>query len=414
MADPQSVSRAMLAERARALQDQMIEWRRKIHRYPELGFQEFQTAATVQKVLTGLDIENHSGIAKTGVIGQIFGGEGPVVALRADMDALPVQEINGTDYDSTRPGIMHACGHDSHTAMLLGAATILKELSDSGDLPGSVRLLFQPSEEWQDDEGKSGGMRMVEEGALDGVDAIFGLHIDPAKPVGVVSTRPGPMMAAADTFRVVIRGDGGHAARPHETIDTIALAGLVINTIHHLVSRRLDPLESGVVTIGTIHGGTVENIIPDQVSMTGTLRSFTPEGRQKLFDELPKACRIIEPLGGKVEIEIIPGYPPTINNPFATEVMNSAAVSIVGEKQVLESPMYMGSEDFSFMAQVVPGCYLALGTHDQSWGEDYCELHQPNLRMAESALPIGAAILAASAIEWIEQCQAPSSPGGIQ
>ncbi|MBP1693092.1 MAG: peptidase family protein [Chloroflexi bacterium] len=414
MADNKAVSREMLTVRARALQDQMIEWRRKIHRYPELGFQEFQTAATVQKVLTDLGIENHSGIAKTGVIGQIFGGEGPVIALRADMDALPIQEINGTDYDSSRPGIMHACGHDSHTAMLLGAAMILKELSDSGNLPGNVRLLFQPSEEWQDEEGKSGGMRMVDEGALDGVDAVFGLHVDPANPVGLVSTRPGPMMAAADTFKIVIRGNGGHAARPHEAIDVIALAGLVINTIHHLVSRRLDPLEAGVVTIGTIHGGTVDNIIPDHVTMTGTLRSFTPESRQKLFDELPNACKIVEPLGGKVEIQIIPGYPPTINNPFATEVMKYAAVSIVGEEHVLQSPMYMGSEDFSFMAQVVPGCYLSLGTHDQSWGEDYCQLHQPNLRLAENAMPIGAAILAASALEWMEQCQAPFSPGGVR
>ncbi len=243
---------------------------------------------------------------------------------------------------------------------------------------------------------------MVEEGALDGVQAVFGLHIDPATPVGVVSTRSGPMLAAADTFKTVIRGNGGHAARPHETVDTIAMAGLVINAIHHLVSRRLNPLESGVVTIGTIHGGTVDNIIPDQVTMTGTLRSFTPESRQTLFNELPKACRIVESLGAKVEVNIFPGYPPTVNDEKATNIMKSAAEAIVGKEKFLESPMYMGSEDFSFMAQRVPGCFLSLGTHDPAWGEDYCQLHQPNTRISEKALPIGAAILVSSALEWME------------
>jgi amidohydrolase len=403
MMESAPVSRQYLLERACELQDQLTAWRRKIHRYPELGFREYKTAAAVQQVLTELGIENQSGIAKTGVIGQVFGNEGPVVALRADMDALPIQEINGTDFDSLNPGIMHACGHDAHTAMLLGAAVIIKELADDHQLPGSIRLLFQPSEEWQDEDGKSGAMRMIEEGALDGVNAVFGLHIDPAKPVGIVSTRPGPMLAAADTFKVVIRGNGGHAARPHETVDTIAMAGMVINAIHHLISRRLDPLESGVVTIGTIHGGTVDNIIPDQVTMTGTLRSFTPEGRRTIFEELPKACRIVEALGAKVEIKLTEGYPPTVNDELATLRMKSAAGAIVGEERVLESPMFMGSEDFSFMAQRVPGCFLSLGTHDPDWKDDYCQLHQPNTRLSERALPIGTAILVSAALEWMAQ-----------
>lgn len=396
------IDRRDLLTRAKALNNQMIAWRRQIHRNPELGFNEYQTAALVQSVLHDFGIENHGGIAKTGVLGQIFGGEGPLVALRADMDALPIQEINGTMFDSVNEGIMHACGHDAHTAMLLGAANILKGLADEGLLIGNVRLLFQPSEEWQDEDGKSGGMRMVEEGALEGVVAVFGLHVDPENPVGVVSTRPGPMLAAADTFKIVIRGAGGHAARPHETVDTIALAGLLINAIHHLISRRLNPLDSGVITIGTIHGGTVDNIIPDKVILTGTLRSFTPESRETIFSELTKTCRIIEPLGGTMELNIIPGYPPTVNDEQATKLMRLAAQSIVGTEQVEESPMYMGSEDFSFMAQVVPGCFLSLGTHDPDWGEDYCQLHQPNTRISEQALPYGAAILAATALEWME------------
>jgi IAA-amino acid hydrolase len=394
-----------LLEQARAIQELMIGWRRKIHRHPELGFQEFQTAATVQRVLTDLGIENSAGIAKTGVVGQVIGADGPVVALRADMDALPIQEINGMDFDSINPGVMHACGHDAHTAMLLGAATILKKFADQNLLPGSVRLLFQPSEEWQDEEGKSGGMRMVEEGALDGVDAVFGLHIDPDNIVGEASTRSGPMLAAADTFKIVIRSPGGHAARPHETVDPIALAGMVVNAIHHLVSRRLDPLQAGVVTIGTIHGGTVDNIIPDNVTMTGTLRSFTPASRQKLIDELEKACRIVEPMDGKVEVTIIPGYPPTVNDEIAANIMQNAAGKILGSTHVKESPMYMGSEDFSFLAREVPGCFLALGTHDPAWGDNHCQLHQPNTHMSEAALPYGAAILVAAALEWMEKSQ---------
>ena len=396
-----------ISQRAQDLQEQMIHWRRQFHRFPELGFQEFQTSATVQKALQEIGIEYRTGIAKTGIVAQIFGGDSTLVALRADMDALPILEMNGTEFDSLNPGVMHACGHDAHTAMLLGAASILKELADQSRLPGQVRLLFQPSEEYQDEEGKSGAMRFVEEGAMEGVQAVFGLHIDPNKPVGVVSTRSGPMLAAADSFKVVIRGAGGHAARPHETTDTIALAGLLINAIHHLVSRRLDPLAAGVVTIGTIHGGSVDNIIPDNVIMTGTLRSFTPESRNLLFDELQKTCLIVEPLGGIVETTIVPGYPPTINDDQASQVMQSAAGKIVGDPNVLESPMYMGAEDFSFLANKAPGCFLSLGTHDPAWGDDYCQLHQPNTRLSEAALPIGAAILAASAIEWMVK-----HPGG--
>jgi amidohydrolase len=391
----------LIYKRAQELQEKMIFWRRQIHRFPELGFQEFLTSATVQQALQEIGIEYRSGIAKTGIVGQIFGGSSSLVALRADMDALPILEMNGSEFDSLNPGVMHACGHDAHTAMLLGAASILKELADKSLLPGEVRLLFQPSEEFQDEDGKSGAMRFVEEGAMEGVRAVFGLHIDPAKPVGVVSTRSGPMLAATDSFKIVIRGAGGHAARPHETTDTIALAGLLINAVHHLISRRLDPLAAGVVTIGTIHGGTVDNIIPDNVTMTGTLRSFTPESRQLLFDELQKTCRIVEPLGGIVDTTIIPGYPPTINDFQASQVMQSAARAIVGDQNVLESPMYMGAEDFSFLANEAPGCFLSLGTHDPAWGSDICQLHQPNTRLSETALPIGAAVLVATAIEWM-------------
>ena len=398
----QPITSQELMERAKAIHERIRTWRRTIHRHPELTFTEHHTAGLVNATLTGLGIETETEVAKTGVVGHIRGNAGPTVGLRADMDALPITEINGTDFDSTRPGIMHACGHDAHTAMLLGAATILKGLADEGRLPGTIRLLFQPSEEAQDAEGKSGGMRMVEEGALAGLDAVFGLHVDPFHLAGTVATRSGPMMASADTFELIIHGSGGHAARPHTTIDPIALSTHVINAIQQVVSRRLNPLDPGVITIGTIHGGTVSTVIPDTVTMTGTIRAFSEEGRKTLLDELERACKIIEPLGGRAEYTLQPGYPPTVNSPQATAVMLAAASKLLGPDQVKEAPMVMGAEDFSFMAQVAPGSFLRIGTHNPSW-DRYYPVHRADFRIDEDALPVGAAAMAAAALQWMEE-----------
>ena len=356
----------------------------------------------VNATLVDLGIETETEVAKTGVVGHIRGGAGPVVGLRADMDALPISEVNGSDFDSTRPGIMHACGHDAHTACLLGAATILKGLAGEGRLPGSVRLLFQPSEEAQDSEGKSGGRRMVEEGALQGLDAVFGLHVDSYTDTGRVRTRSGPLLAAADRFTLVVRGSGGHAARPQSTIDPIALSAHVIHAVQQVISRRLDPTEPGVITIGTIHGGTVGNVIPETVTMEGTIRSFSPETRTLLHDELARAVRVIEPLGGKAELTIHPGYPATVNDESATRIMTGAMGALVGQENVLGAPLIMGAEDFSYMAQTAPGCFLFLGVHDPAWTE-YYPVHRADFRMDEAALPIGAAALAISAVRWMEE-----------
>ncbi|MDQ3250431.1 MAG: amidohydrolase [Chloroflexota bacterium] len=402
MNDQTPVSSQELLQRAQSLHEQIRAWRREIHRYPELTFTEQRTAGLVNATLIDLGIDSETEVAKTGVVGHIRGGAGPTVGLRADMDALPITEINGTEFDSTRPGIMHACGHDAHTAMLLGAATILKELADQGRLPGTIRLLFQPSEEAQDAEGKSGGMRMVEEGALNGLDAVFGLHVDSQHEVGTVATRRGPMLAAADMFELTIRGSGGHAARPQSTIDPIALSAHVIHAIQHVVSRRLNPLDPGVITIGTINGGTVNNVIPDTVTMTGTIRSFSEASRTLLRAELEKACRIVEPLGGSIEYILHPGYPPTVNSLEATDVMLQAATDLLGADHVKEAEMGMGAEDFSFMAQQAPGNFLRIGVKNKSWEQTY-PVHRNDFRMDEDALPVGAAVLAAAALRWMQE-----------
>ncbi len=401
MDSTQPVTYAEIFRRAKEMHEQIRAWRREIHRHPELTFTEHRTAGLVNATLMGLGVETETEVAKTGVVGHIRGGAGPVVGLRADMDALPIREINGTEFDSTIPGVMHACGHDAHTSVLLGAATILKELADQGRLPGSIRLLFQPSEEAQDDEGKSGGMRMVEEGALDALDAVFGLHVSPIHEVGTVATRSGPITAAADEFTLTVIGSGGHAAHPHAAVDPIVLAAHAVMAIQQIVSRRLKPIEAGVVTIGTINGGTAENVIPDTVTMRGTLRSFSPETRQLLRDELHRACGVVEALGGSFELEILEGYPPTVNSDEAAEVMFDAMREMLGEEHVQTAEMSMGAEDFSFMAQRAPGCFLRLGTHNPAWDRQYL-VHRADFRMDEDALPVGAAALAAAAVRWME------------
>jgi amidohydrolase len=242
----------------------------------------------------------------------------------------------------------------------------------------------------------------VEEGALEGLDAVFGVHVDPTHDVGYVATRPGPMMAAADRFELVIHGSGGHAARPQATVDPIALSGVVIGAIQQVVSRRLDPLEPGVITIGAIHGGQANNVIPDFVTMVGTIRSFSPESRELLQTELRKACGVVEAMGGRFDLTIYSGYPPEVNSPAAVETFQAAAAEILGADHVVESKQIMGAEDFSYMAQAAPGCFVRLGVHDPAWGDHYYMVHRADFRIDEDALPIGSAVLAAAAIEWME------------
>jgi IAA-amino acid hydrolase len=390
-----------ILERSNAIQEEIRTWRRTIHRYPELGFTEQRTGQLIQKALKNLKIPFKANVAKTGIIAEIKGGNGPTVGLRADMDALPIQEENGFDFDSTRPGIMHACGHDAHTSMLLGAATVLKGLSSEGQLPGTIRLLFQPSEEGWDSEGKSGGKRMVEEGLLKGLDAVFGLHVEPHLEVGQLSTRAGPMLASVDDFTLVITGQGGHAAAPHLTQDIIALSSLVINAIHHIASRRIDPVEHGLITVATIHAGHASNVIDTHIKITGTIRSMKPEIRKQLHKELTKACSIVKPFDANVDLKIGTGYPATVNDAQATGVAVQATEAIFGKKNVKEAPLQMGAEDFSYMAQAAPGCFMLLGVKNRKWKQSY-SVHTPTFRMDEDALPLGTASLCAAALQWMQ------------
>ena len=389
-----------LLSKAKSIHEDIRYWRREIHKYPELSFTEEKTSKFVQKVLADLGIEYKTNVAKTGVVATIKGNGSKTVGLRADMDALPIFEENETEFNSSRDGIMHACGHDAHTAMLLGAATILKEIADRGELAGDIRLLFQPSEEDWDDEGKSGGRRMVEEGALDGLDAVFGLHVDPEHDIGTVSTRSGPLLAAVDTFEIIVKGKGGHAASPHLTKDVIPQTALLINAIQQIVSRRLDPIESGVVSITTINAGHATNVIDEKVVLTGTLRSLTNETRELLRQELRNACEVVKAMGGDYEISFEYGYPVTNNDPKATKVAIAANQKILGKENVQEADITLGAEDFSYMAQAVPGNFLFLGTHNPNWDKHYY-VHTPTFRIDEDALPIGSASLCAAALEWL-------------
>jgi len=385
-----------ILERARHLAPQLTELRRTIHCHPELGFREHRTAALVADTLRGLGIQAKTGLARTGVVADLGVG-GPVVALRADMDALPIQEANQVEYASQEPGVMHACGHDAHVACLLGAAMLLHERA----VPGRVRLLFQPSEEGMDEEGKSGAMRLVEEGALDGVGAVLGLHVDNQYPAGTLALRAGPAAAAMDTLSISVLGRAAHGAQPHLGVDGVLLAAQVVNALHTIVSRRIQPMDSGVITIGTIRGGTKQNILAERVDLRGTIRSFDAQVRAALLAEIERACDVARALGGDYRLSIRAGYPAMLNDPALTALARAALVELVPADAILEMVLEMGAEDFSFFAQRAPGCYFSLGTG--TLGQPQRPAHAPSFDLDESALPLGAAALAHLAIRTLEQ-----------
>ena len=385
-----------LLQRARAIESELVELRRHFHKYPELSFQEVKTAAECAARVEALGYVVRRNVGRTGVVAELRNGKGPVVALRADMDALPIQEQNQTDYRSTVPGIMHACGHDTHMSMLIGAARLLSDAQKNGELPaGTVRLLFQPSEEASDDENKSGARRMIEDGALDDVDAVFGIHIGAHAPAGFFFFGPGPNMAGNDTFIFTVNGKSSHAARPHEGIDAIVMAAHIVTACQTIVSRHIDPFEQGVVTIGTINGGTAENIIADRVTLRGTLRYFKDDARKTIRRELENICEIAAALGGKADLELRDGYPPVVNDVKMSELARTAIAASLGAQHLMPMQPIMGAEDFALMLQKVPGAFMWLGAALKKPREH----HHPQFDVDETVLPLGATALAAMAVQ---------------
>jgi amidohydrolase len=384
----------MLRE-AREIQAQLTQWRRAIHRQPELSFAVHSTAELVAAVLAELGLEVQTGVGKTGVAGYLGKGEWPVIALRADMDALPIQEENDVEYASQVPGRMHACGHDAHTAMLLGAATLLSRQ----DLPGQIRFLFQPSEEASDSEGVSGAPRMIADGALNDVDVVIALHVDGTLETGHICVGDGWVGAAVDTFRAHVTGHGGHGAYPHQTVDPIWLASHVLNALYALPSRRIAPLEPCVVSVGIIRGGNADNVIPDTVYLEGTLRSFADEVREQLVQEVEQAMMVTRALGGDYQLQIERGYPAMYNDPSVAAWLRQVGSDLLGQDRVGTEQRGMGAEDFSFMAKVSKGAMLRLGAQAPAAAPRY--FHTATFDLDEQALPIGAALLAAVARRFV-------------
>jgi amidohydrolase len=390
-----------MLKRAQRLGETLVALRRAVHHHPELGFQELRTAGLIADRLTELDISVRTGVAKTGVVGDLAapGSAGPCIALRADMDALPIQEESDAPYASEVPGVMHACGHDVHVACLLGAAQLLAEAAAAGSLRGQVRFLFQPAEEMQDDEGLSGAVRMVNEGAMEGVDAVVGLHVWADVPVGTIGIREGVTTAYPDKFVLVVRGQEAHGAYPQKGIDAISLAAQVIQALQTVISRRLDPTRGKVLTVGTIEGGSAQNVLAGEVTMTGTIRTFEPETRKILLSEMERACGVARALGGDFELTVIPGYIPVVNDAALTALVRQVGVDLLGEENVRDQPLEMGGEDFSYFAREAPGCFFWLGGGLP--GEPKRIHHHPHFDVDERCLPLGAALLAETAIRYL-------------
>jgi amidohydrolase len=412
--DPAEALARELDRRAAALEAQVIAWRRDIHQHPELSNREFRTAGLVAEQLRGLGLELRTGVAHTGVVGVLRGaGPGPAVALRADMDALPVTEELDLPFASKRRaelegrevGVMHACGHDAHTAILLGAASVLAGVRDQ--LPGSVVFLFQPAEE-RPPPGEEGGARlMIEEGALEDPrpEAIFALHALPQLEAGVLGYRTGGAMASSDRMRITVTGRQTHAAYPWRGVDPIAVASRIVLAIQAIPGRQVDARTPSIVSIGSIHGGNRHNIIPETVELVGTIRALDPGAREELHRRVRRTARgIAESAGATVEVEIEAdrGYPVTYNDPELGKRMLPTLERVAGEDKVANPPPRTGAEDFAYYAQQIPGFYFWLGIRPKGVPEhEAAPTHSPRFFVDESALLLGVRAMSALAVDYL-------------
>jgi len=367
------------------MKDWLIEIRRKIHMHPELGFEEVETSKLVSEWLERFGLQVKRGWAKTGVVGLFQGRKpGKTAAIRADMDALPMEEANRVPYASQMKGKMHACGHDAHVAILLGVARFFSAIPDQ--VKGNIKWIFQPAE-----EGGGGGRVMVEEGVLENpkVDAIFGAHVFPFLPVGKVGVYEHEGLAAADQFTLKIIGKGGHAASPHVTKDPILTAGHLITQIHSIVSRNINPLDSGVITIGKVRGGTASNIIPDEVELLGTVRSLSPQVREELKSRIEQVIQgVVRSFGMECRLDYEYGYPVLINDPEMSKLVASACSKGIGKENVEVLKPSMGAEDFAYYLEKVPGSFFRLGCRNEEKGIVH-PYHSSLFDIDEEVLPFG-------------------------
>ena len=408
----------LITDRTASINERMVGWRHHLHANPELGNREFETSAYIAEHLRALGFDEvQEGVAHTGVVGVLRGGQpGPVVALRADMDGLPVTEKTGlpfaskvaTEWRGVETGVMHACGHDAHMAILMGVAEVLAGMRDQ--IPGTVKFIFQPAEEGAPEGEEGGADLMIKEGVLAGDDApgaIFGLHVFPA-PAGVIMYKPEGMLAASDGLLIRIKGVQTHGSMPWGGVDPIAVSGQVITALQQVVSRQIDISNApAVVTIGSINGGNRGNIIPEQVEMTGTIRTFDPAMRDDVHARIEKMVKhIAEASGASAEVVIGKGYPVTFNDPELTAQMSGVLDRVsAGGKAVLTKPI-MGAEDFSYFANEIPGLFIGLGVAKDGAGPgDSASNHSPYFYVNDRALPVGVEALSNLALTWLHSAQ---------
>jgi amidohydrolase len=372
----------VLREAVKNFKEQVIAARRDLHRIPETGFNEVKTSAYVAEKLKALGLEVQTGIATHGVVGLLSTGKpGPTLMIRADMDALPITEQTGLAFASTHPGCMHACGHDSHMAMALGAATVLNRLQDR--IKGNVKFVFQPAE-----EGPGGAQPMIAAGVMENpkVDYAVGCHLWTERPEGYIGIRPGPFMAAMDRFDLKITGKGGHGAQPHLCVDALEIGTQVVAALQRMVSRHMNPIEPAVVTVGTFHAGTAFNITPSEAVMSGTTRTFNEEIWNSWERRMERVVKgVCESMGAGYELTYTRGYPPTINDAKMAEVVRRCAIQVVGDERVVEPDLSMGGEDMAFFLKLAPGCYYCIGVGR----EGAAPLHNSKFDFNEDLMQLG-------------------------
>lgn len=375
------------------IESELVDFRRDLHRNPELSMQESETAAKVADRLRAIGFEIKTGVGGHGIVAELSGGKpGKTIALRADMDALPIEEESGVPFASERPGVMHACGHDAHTTMLLGAARMLMERR--ADINGNVRFLFQSAEEIN-----RGARLMIEQGALDGVDEIYGLHNLPTLAVGKVATRYGSLMGSVDRFEISLTGKGGHGAIPDQSIDPVVAASAIVMGLQTAVSRELSPFDPAVVTVGSVQAGDTYNVIPHRASMVGTIRTFSPRVQATMQERIARiAGRIAEAYRCTAEVDYVEMTPVLVSADDCVAHVERTVEAVIGADNRIEAAPTLAGEDFSLYLQNVPGCFFWLGSGPLEGAERAYGLHHPKFRIEEDCLPLGASILAAVAL----------------